>query len=92
MIAALLLWACRTATVVDACESRVEDTDACRPCASDADCTLTGNPCLETVYCAHTDVVIMVPDIGCSPAVEYAWPDASACGCLDDGFCGATED
>ena len=77
----LLLLACRTAEVVDWCA----DT-ACSTCADDAACAYQGNACTETVYCAPTDASIMVIDIGCSPELEYAWPDPATCRCVD-GSC-----
>ncbi len=83
MLALTLLLACRTATIVDACD---EDLAFCLPCETDAECVLGGNPCLETVYCQHEDAGIAVIEIGCSAAVEYRWPDASACTC-EAGVC-----
>jgi hypothetical protein len=81
----LLLIACRTATVVDACAS---DPEWCPTCADAADCAYTGNPCTATVYCAHVDAPIAVIQIGCDPAIEYTWPAADTCGC-EAGVCGS---
>lgn len=79
----LLLLACRTATVVNACD---EDPSWCLPCASDRECVLMGNPCLETVYCAQEGAQIATIEIGCSDEMEYVWPEASTCTC-QSGFC-----
>ena len=79
-----LLLACRIATVVNACD---EDAAWCLPCASDDECVLMGNPCLETVYCAAEGAPIATIEIGCSEALEYDWPDDSACTC-QEGHCG----
>ncbi len=80
MILALLL-ACRTATVVDACAA---DPARCLACERDADCAFGGNPCTDTVYCAHRDAEIAVIEIGCDAAIEYAWPDDAACTCAGE--------
>lgn len=74
----LALAGCLRAEVVDVC---VEDPEACPPCASDADCTLGGNPCLDEVYCAHVDAPVAVMSIGCSKATERRWPPAEVCAC-----------
>ena len=79
MLLLLLALACRSATVVDACAS---DPDWCLACDASADCAYTGNPCTETVYCAHVDAPIAVIQIGCDPAIEYTWPEADTCGCV----------
>ena len=80
-----LLWSlvvgplsCKRAAIVDAC---LEDPDLCPACASDDDCAFGGNACTETVYCAHVDAEIAVVMIGCSPAMEYAWPSDEDCVC-----------
>lgn len=83
----LALLACRTATVVDAC---VEHPDLCPACASEDDCVLGGNPCLETALCAHRDAEIAVIEIGCSEALEYDWPPPETCGCVE-GICRSRE-
>lgn len=83
----LFLLACRMATPVSACDL---DEANCIACQRDAECGYTGNACTETVYCAHQDASIAVIEIGCSKAVEYQWPDASTCGCVD-GFCAVRE-
>lgn len=70
--------ACRMATVVDACEA---DPSWCTPCEDDGECVLSGNPCLESVYCAQETVPLSVIEIGCSDALEYQWPAASTCTC-----------
>ena len=75
----LLFSACRTASVVDACDL---DDSLCLSCASDAACGYTGNACTDTVYCAHQDAEITVVEIGCDPAVEYAWPADDTCRCV----------
>ncbi|MFN7144539.1 MAG: hypothetical protein ACK4YP_12245 [Myxococcota bacterium] len=77
-----LLLACRTATVVDACDA---DPAHCFTCASSDECGFTGNACTETVFCAHEDASIAVIQIGCDRALEYAWPDDAACACVDGG-------
>lgn len=77
----ILLLACRLATPVDACDL---DPANCLPCSRDADCGYSGNPCLETVYCAHKDAQIAVIEIGCSSALEYAWPDEASCRCVEN--------
>lgn len=83
----LLLAACRQATVVDAC---LDEPDLCPACAEDADCALGGNACTETVYCLHEDATFAVIQIGCSKALEYDWPPADTCGCIDT-VCQSTE-
>ncbi len=74
------------ATVIDACAA---DPEWCITCDDAADCAFTGNPCTETVYCAHADAQIPVIQIGCDPAVEYTWPDPESCACVA-GACAAT--
>ena len=80
-----LLLACRTATVRDACDV---DPEYCLTCDGDTDCGYTGNPCTETVYCAHGDAAIAVIQIGCDKAIEYAWPADETCRCIE-GSCAA---
>lgn len=79
----ILLIACRTAEVVDVC---VEDPEACAGCTEDEQCLLGGNPCLETVYCGQEGSMPAVIEIGCSEALEYAWPPKETCGCVE-GTC-----
>lgn len=80
-LSGLLFCACRgQATVVNAC---AQDEALCLPCASDRDCRFTGNPCTETVYCAHRDAPVVTVDLGCDEALEYGWPDDSECRCED---------
>lgn len=88
----LVLWwiGCKAAEVVDVCAAQVLDTGACLPCEGPADCVFTGNPCLDTVYCAHQGTPLAVAELGCSEAVEYRWPPAEACTCVD-GVCASTE-
>lgn len=74
----LFVASCRTAEVVSWCD---EHPGECAACASDDDCKYSGNPCTETVYCAHRDAGISVVEIGCDSALEYAWPDPSTCQC-----------
>lgn len=76
-----LLLACREATPYDAC---AVDPAWCLTCASDADCHWTGNPCTESVWCAHEDASIAVTQIGCDPITEYRWPEPEACACVAD--------
>ena len=80
----LALLACRTAELVDLCGG--EDTGLCPPCASDDDCVVTGNPCLDTAYCVHRDAPFGVIEIGCSRAMEHRWPPDDRCRCVD-GAC-----
>lgn len=80
ILALLLLPGCPRATVVDAC---VEDPALCPACEGDLDCAFTGNPCTDTVYCAHVDAPISVIQIGCSPALERRWPPDEDCACID---------
>ncbi len=84
----ILLLACRTAELLDACEGDQTDTATCIPCASSEECGITGNPCLETAWCAHEQALIAVPDIGCSAALEYRWPPDDRCACVE-GLCAA---
>ena len=77
--ALLALAACHPATPVDLCDV---DTDQCLPCSSDTECNFVGNPCLDTVYCAQEDASVAVPEIGCTSASEYTWPDNSECRCV----------
>ena len=82
-----LLVACpRPAEVVVACDEPTADTGSCRPCEDDQDCGFSGNPCTETVYCAHVDTPIAVIEIGCSAALEHRWPDDQQCACVS-GAC-----
>jgi hypothetical protein len=74
-----LLAGCRSAEVVNHCLNAGGD---CPPCASDADCAFTGNPCTEKVFCAHRESSIAVADIGCDEAIEYGWPDPEECACV----------
>lgn len=83
----LLLLACRVATVVDWC---VDNPGECDTCEADADCQYGGNPCTETVYCAHASASIAVIQIGCDEALEYAWPEPSTCACRA-GVCQSEE-
>lgn len=79
MLLGLSFAACRgQATVVNACD---QNADLCLPCTSDADCGFTGNPCTETVLCAHRDAAIATIELGCDEALEYAWPDDDECQC-----------
>lgn len=71
---------CKQATVVNGCDYGQE---ACLECAADSECRYAGNPCTETVYCAHDDASIAVIEIGCDAAIEYAWPDAGTCQCVE---------
>jgi hypothetical protein len=85
----LLLSACdllrREAEVYDFCDPEIDTgAAACLPCEADGDCTLAGNPCYDTVACAHRDDLVAVPDLGCSKAIEHPWPDPAGCRCLDD--------
>lgn len=75
-----LLLACRVATVVDACE---DNPESCLTCDASADCVFHGNHCFDTVICGHEDLPLAFPMIGCDAALEYAWPDAAACACVD---------
>lgn len=75
-----LLLACRAAEVQNPC---LDDPGLCPACSSDADCSLQGNPCLETVHCAHRDAGLMTIDIGCSEALEYSWPPDDECRCVE---------
>jgi len=84
-----LLFGCpRQAEVVDVCADQVAqgtvDTGACRPCATDDECVLSGNSCYDTVYCAHREVPLVFPDLGCSAALEHPWPDEAGCACVDE--------
>ena len=88
-----LLFACRTAEIVDACDpsdtDALDDTGAfatCIPCTTGAECRIVGNPCLETAVCAHEDVQLAFPDLGCSRAGEHRWPPDETCACAD-GWC-----
>ncbi len=75
----LSLSACQPeAEVVDYCAL---EPDNCPPCVSDAECRFSGNPCTDTVYCAHVEAAISVVQIGCSEAQERAWPPAETCAC-----------
>lgn len=82
-----LLWACRVATPVTACDQMPE---TCISCETDADCQWSGNSCLKTVYCAHQDASIAVIEIGCQQAMEYQWPPPENCAC-EAGTCRANE-
>jgi hypothetical protein len=78
-LALSLLASCRgQANVVDHC---IQNPGACPPCASSAECTFTGNPCTETVFCTHRSAGVAVIEIGCDEALEYSWPDAEECAC-----------
>lgn len=80
LAATIAVAACqRPAAVLDACDEKQE---WCLPCNGIEDCQLTGNACTEFVYCAHEDALISVVALGCDEAMEYAWPDASACQCV----------
>lgn len=79
----LLLVACNRAEPVDACDV---DSAACLACASDDECAWGGNPCTDTVYCAHVDASVSVVQIGCSEALERRWPAPEDCAC--DDVCG----
>ena len=76
----VLLLACRQAELVDAC---LEDPALCPACERDADCVLSGHPCLETVDCAHRDAELSTIQIGCSAALEYARPPPESCACVE---------
>ncbi|MDP2316605.1 MAG: hypothetical protein Q8P41_27170 [Pseudomonadota bacterium] len=82
-----LLLACRTATVVNACDL---DPSLCLACSTDDECVYTGNACTETVYCAHEDAPIAVVQIGCDRVAEYAWPAPETCRCVA-GACSADQ-
>lgn len=75
----LLLLACRTAEVIDACAA---DPELCPTCTSSAECEYTGNPCNDTVFCAHRAAPVSVTAIGCDAALEYSWPDDATCQCV----------
>jgi hypothetical protein len=75
----LLLIACFRAEVVNACDV---DSAACLACEDDAACAYVGNPCTDTVYCAHEDASIAVIEIGCSAALERTWPSEDTCKCV----------
>lgn len=77
----LLLLACRVAEVTEPC---LDDPELCPPCSSDDECSLQGNPCLETVACAHEDAGLAFVQIGCSKGTEYAWPEPEVCQCVDE--------
>ncbi|MCB9796428.1 MAG: hypothetical protein H6741_27340 [Alphaproteobacteria bacterium] len=77
MIALLLLWGC-LAEVRDPC---VEDPALCPACEADDECVFQGNPCLETVDCAHREAGLAYIQIGCSPAQEKRWPADDQCVC-----------
>ena len=80
----LSLLACASpATVVNWCDT---NPGACAVCQADEACVFQGNACVETVYCANVDAGIAVVQIGCSTALEHAWPDPSECTC-DAGVC-----
>lgn len=74
-----LLAGCRSAEVVNHC---LEASGNCAPCASNADCGFSGNPCTEKVFCAHRDAPITVIEIGCDEAIEYSWPEPEECACV----------
>ena len=78
-----LLMACRVATVQDLC---VEQPELCPACAEDTECVYGGNNCYETVDCLHQDAEVAYPDLGCSDALTYRWPDPETCGCVE-GVC-----
>ncbi len=80
-------FACRVATTVNWC---VENPGECATCETDGDCAYSGNPCTETVYCAHDAAEIAVVQIGCDAAIEYAWPDDATCAC-SAGVCRSGE-
>lgn len=80
MLPLLLLLACPRATVVDAC---LEDPELCPACEGDEDCGFSGNPCTDTVYCAHDAAELAVVQIGCSEALERRWPPDEDCACVD---------
>jgi len=73
--------------VVNWCESNPED---CLACDADVDCAYGGNPCTETVYCAHVEQSIAVIQIGCDAALEHPWPPDPTCHCVE-GACRADE-
>ncbi|MDP2310283.1 MAG: hypothetical protein Q8P18_29980 [Pseudomonadota bacterium] len=85
MLLALLI-ACRVAEVVDYC---VDEPEACAGCMSDEDCLYAGNACTEAVYCTQSGAGPSVIQIGCSEAIEYAWPEPDTCGCVE-GVCRST--
>lgn len=75
----VLLVACGPeATPVDLC---VGTAVPCPPCGGDAECVFQGNPCLETVDCAHREAGLAYIQIGCSPAQEKRWPADDQCVC-----------
>ncbi len=76
----LALQGCKQATVVNGCDY---GDDACLECSADSECSYGGNACTETVYCAHQDAPIAVIEIGCDEAIEYAWPAADTCQCIE---------
>jgi hypothetical protein len=79
LLLALLLGSCAPrAEIVDYC---VENPGECAPCTADDQCSFTGNPCLDAVYCAREGTAIAVADLGCSAALERRWPEDEACVC-----------
>lgn len=78
MLLLIALLSCRLATVSEPC---VDDPQLCPACESDNDCAFMGNSCYETVDCAHVDAGLAYPELGCSQALEYSWPDDSECVC-----------
>jgi hypothetical protein len=83
----LVLVGCRQAEVIDACSLGAE---YCPSCITNEECLFSGNACTEAVYCAHQEAGVSVVQIGCDEALEYAWPDDSACQC-QAGACAAVE-
>lgn len=79
-LAPLLATCAPRADVVDYC---LENPGECAPCSADDECSFTGNPCLDTVYCAREGTPIAVAELGCSAALERRWPDDGACVCVD---------
>jgi hypothetical protein len=65
--------------------------DACPLCDADSDCVIAHNPCTQTAVCGHVDESMVVVQIACDAAVEYATPDASRCLCQAD-TCSAVDD
>lgn len=83
----LLLVACASpATPYDACDVSLATPTpgTCTPCADDGQCTFQGNPCLDTVACAHTDDDLAFVLIGCDPVQEHPWPPDTDCRCVDE--------
>ena len=53
----------------------------CAVCVEDSECVIIHNPCQPTAYCGHVDDDVAVTQEGCSAALEYETPPASACVC-----------